>query len=73
MSIIVDAVFLVVMAVLLPDGQTANLAKSFENKAECVAFRSERIEHAKNNRKNDSSVQFYISECTAVPVAQITQ
>lgn len=72
MSILVDAVFLVVMAVLLPDGQMANLAKSFENKAECVAFRSERIEHALNNRKNESNVKFYISDCTAVPVAEIT-
>ena len=71
MSIIVDAVFLVVMAVLLPDGQTANLAKSFENKAECVAFRTDRIEHALENRKNGASIGFYISDCTAVPVSEI--
>ena len=70
MSIIVDAVFTIILAISGTNG--ANLqsaAFTFPNRAACQSFRGERIDYVKDLPAAEKAGKtFYISDCTAVPV-----
>jgi len=70
MSIIVDAVFTIILAISGTDGTNlTSAAFTFPNRAACQSFRGERIDYVKDLPAADKADKsYYISDCTAVPV-----
>ncbi len=74
MTIIVDAIFTITLALLSPTGeQVEHAAVTFGNQKECTAFRADKIEHAKEllAKAEFKGAKFYIGDCVAVPVTEV--
>ena len=78
MSIIVDVVFTVVLAMSSTiDGKDViqHAPFTFDTRAACMSFRGERLDAAADlvKKVENAKITFYISECTAIPVTKAAE
>lgn len=73
MTVIVDVIFTVVLALTSTEGnQLQQFSAAFPTRAACQSFRGERIDFVNAKTEEEKKgYTFYISECTAVPVAVV--
>ncbi len=74
MTVIVDAVYVLALAMQFPNGDIPTAAVTYPNRAECVAARSQKIADAQKFLAGTTdNVSFFIGECTALPVGQVVK
>ncbi len=72
MTIIVDAVFVLTLAMQFPNGDIPTAALTYPNFKECTAARAEKLEQARKVlAANTDGLKFFISSCHAIPVEEV--